>query len=195
MKEIWKPVPGFEGLYEVSTEGAVRSLPGKKTHSKGRTLRLTANSYGYLVVGLRKDGKAKQFTVHRLVAMTFIPNPLELPQVNHKDEDKTNNHVENLEWCDAKYNCNWGTWRERDTRSHIGERNPMYGVRGEKHPCFGKHPSEETRKKMSLSHIGIQKGEEHPLWGKHHSEESRRKMSEAQKRYYAQLKQQKENAE
>ena len=66
-----------------------------------------------MVINLHKDGKQKSYRTHRLVAQAFIDNPNNLPEINHKDEDKTNNNVDNLEWCDSKYNHNYGTWREK----------------------------------------------------------------------------------
>jgi hypothetical protein len=110
MSEIWKPIEGYEGYYEVSNLGRVRSVDrqiinnNRITNLKGQVLRTHSAAYGYLYVTLTKESVAKHFSVHRLVAKTFIPNPNELPQVNHKDWDTTNNVVENLEWCDAKYN-------------------------------------------------------------------------------------------
>lgn len=102
--EIWKDVVGYEGLYQVSNQGRVRSLYfGKIRMLKQRKLRT-----GYMQVGLTKTKKIKFYNVHRLVSAAFIPNPDNLPEVNHKDEDKTNNTVENLEWCDRKYNINYG---------------------------------------------------------------------------------------
>lgn len=108
-KEYWKPVVGYEGHYQVSNWGRVKSIK----FGKGRILKPTTNLYGYLFVKLCKDGKVKPFTVHRLVAEAFLPNPDNLPQVNHKDENKQNNIVSNLEWCSAQYNNTYGTRIER----------------------------------------------------------------------------------
>lgn len=127
MIEEWRPVIGYEGLYEVSSLGRVRSLDkyvkgkGYRLH-KGKVLSPTKNKNGYLKVNLHCNGKRKTITVHRLVAQAFIPNPDNLPQVNHRDEDKTNNRVENLEMCDVKYNLSYGTARirERDTKIKNG---------------------------------------------------------------------------
>ena len=107
--EIWCPIKGYESLYEVSDQGRVRSLK----FGKERILKPGRNPEGYLVVCLCKNGEIKQCLVHRLVAQTFIPNPDNLPQVNHKDEDKENNSVQNLEWCTNKYNSNYGTRNDR----------------------------------------------------------------------------------
>ena len=118
--EVWKDVVEYEGLYEVSDKGNVRGVARKDTlgrNRKGRMLKPGYTSRGYLQVGLSKNGKSKTRTVHRLVAEAFIPNPNGLPQVNHRDEDKDNNNVENLEWCDSKYNINYGTRSERFART------------------------------------------------------------------------------
>lgn len=117
--EIWKSIKDYEGLYEVSNFGRIRSLDrviinsdGVKRLCKGgirKPYKDTRENKGYLRVKLNKDGIFKKFAIHRLVAQAFIPNPDNLSEVNHKDEVKTNNHVENLEWCDSKYNKNYGT--------------------------------------------------------------------------------------
>lgn len=113
-KEIWSPINGYEGLYEVSNLGNVRSLgKGKSNASKKRNLKNSKVYGGYLIVRLCKNGKMKNYKIHRLVAEAFIPNWFDEPQVNHIDENKLNNNVDNLEWCDAKYNSNHGTRNER----------------------------------------------------------------------------------
>ena len=105
MEEQWKTIQGYE--YEVSTEGRIRN---KKT---GRILKLGKNNRGYLNVILYKNGKQKNFLVHRLVAIAFIPNPDNLPQVNHINENKEDNSVDNLEWISHKNNACHGTRGER----------------------------------------------------------------------------------
>lgn len=112
MEEIWREVPGYEGLYEVSNRGVVRSLNYLHTGRK-RVLRLMKDNYGYLVVHLCKDGQTKTLKVHRIVAQAFIANPLNLPDVNHINEDKTDNRANNLEFCTAQYNNNFGTHNAR----------------------------------------------------------------------------------
>lgn len=109
MEEIWKDIKGYEGKYQVSNFGRVRSL----RFGKERVLVGVKDKDGYLLVNLYKGGKHYNGKIHRLVAEAFIPNPDGLPQVNHKDECKSNNAVSNLEWCDAKYNINYGTCIER----------------------------------------------------------------------------------
>lgn len=116
-KEIWVPVGGYEGLYKVSNYGRVMSLGNGKTHKSKRILSPAESSNGYLQVELWKNGQSKTFLVHRLVAQAFIPNWFGDPQVNHIDENKQNNHVENLEFCDGKYNINYGTRNERSAKS------------------------------------------------------------------------------
>lgn len=109
--EQWKPVEGFEN-YEVSNLGRVKSLNYNRT-DKERILKPKKEKNGYLRVCLCRNGKHKWLSVHRLVAIAFIPNPEGFEQVNHKDEVKTNNCVSNLEFCDAKYNNSYGTRMER----------------------------------------------------------------------------------
>lgn len=119
MEEIWRDIPGYLGLYQVSNFGRVLSL------ITNRILKFNNAGKGYLQVTLCKDGIQKNYLVHRLVAMTFIQNPNNLPQVNHRNEVKTDNRVENLEWCSCKYNMNYGTARERTA---IGHYKPVYCV-------------------------------------------------------------------
>ncbi len=109
--ETWKDIEDFEG-YQISNLGRVKSLNYHRT-KRERILQQNINKVGYCVVHLCKNGKCHTFAVHRLVAIAFIANPNEKPQVNHLDECKTNNCVENLEWATAKENTNYGTRNER----------------------------------------------------------------------------------
>lgn len=118
--EQWRPIEGYEGLYEVSNLGRVKSL-GNDKNRKEKILRPVMTKKGYLQLFLSKEGKAKRFFVHRLVAQAFIPNPEGLPQINHKDENPSNNRVENIEWCDCKYNINYGTHKERQVQTGISK--------------------------------------------------------------------------
>lgn len=114
--EEWRDVVGFEGFYQVSNLGRVQSLErlvdtnikyvDKRIH-KGKLLKLHLNNRGYKMVHLCKNGTVKRVLVHRLVAEAFVQNPNNYPVVNHKDENKQNNCVENLEWCTQQYNMNW----------------------------------------------------------------------------------------
>lgn len=113
-KEYWKPVVGYEGHYQVSNFGRVKSIKFGKEIILKQHINIKG---GYYYVCLLKNGKHKNYYVHRLVAQAFIPNPDNLPEVNHKDECKTNNVVSNLEWCDRKYNHNYGTINERISQS------------------------------------------------------------------------------
>lgn len=101
--EHWKPIAGYEELYEVSDLGRVRSL------KVGRCLKPQLAGLGYKKVELYRTGKKKSVFVHRLVAKAFVPNPSKFLEVNHIDEDKSNNAASNLEWCSRKYNINYGT--------------------------------------------------------------------------------------
>jgi len=120
MEEIWKDIKGYEGYYQVSNLGRVKRLPrGKQwpyrqTHNNIRKPKLCN---GYLVVNLSKDNKVKWIGVHRLVAMAFIPNPNNYPQINHIDECKTNNVVTNLSWCTQSQNQLHGTARQRQNET------------------------------------------------------------------------------
>ena len=121
-EEIWKPIEGYEGLYEVSSYGRVRSLDrydSRNHFRKGKLLKNKDNGNGYLLCILSKNGIVKNKYIHRLVAEAFIERPDGLYEVNHKDEDKTNNSVDNLEWCDRKYNITYGTARIRSINTKI----------------------------------------------------------------------------
>lgn len=139
--EVWRTVTGYEDRYMVSNYGRVKSLeititnltnPNVKFYKQKypeKILRPYKNHDGYLIVVLCKNGKTKGISVHRLVAFAFLENPLGLPMINHKDESRTNNYVcinedgsvdhdkSNLEWCDNKYNCNYGNAKERKSKA------------------------------------------------------------------------------
>ena len=125
--EIWKDIPGYEGFYQVSDLGNVRSYDmvvnncgSTKSIRKGKMLSKTKIK-GYERVHLCKDGKTRQYYAHRLVLSTFLPNPdpERLTEVNHKNEDKSDNRLCNLEWCDRKYNNNYGTHTKRMIETKI----------------------------------------------------------------------------
>ena len=121
MKEIWKDIEGYEGLYQVSSHGRVKSMErhliakGGRCYNRRESI-LTARKFqkGYLGVGLYNgSGIRRMFQIHRLVAQAFIPNPQNFPQVNHKNENKKDNRAENLEWCTGSYNMNYGSRKEK----------------------------------------------------------------------------------
>ena len=99
--EIWVPVVGYDYDYTVSNHGRICGTRG--------VMKPYDNGYGYLVVEFQKNGKKKHLRVHRLVAEAFVPNPDDLPEVNHRDENKHNNHAANLEWCTSSYNKKYGS--------------------------------------------------------------------------------------
>lgn len=116
MNEEWKNIEGYEGLYQVSNLGRVKSLNYRQT-GREQILKTRKNNCGYLFVSLYINNKERKFTVHRLVANVFIPNPNNYPCVNHKDEDTLNNNVTNLEHCTYKYNNNYGAHNQRMAES------------------------------------------------------------------------------
>ena len=116
MREIWKDIKGYEGLYQVSNNGNIRAC--KKVDLRGwnrkeRSMSAQISDHGYYSIILHKDYIKRSFLVHRLVAEAFIENPNEYPVINHKDEDQLNNNMDNLEWCTQKYNVNYGTSQAR----------------------------------------------------------------------------------
>lgn len=116
-KEVWKDVKGYEGLYQVSNLGRIKSV------RKNMILSPFINTRGRYQARFKVKGKIARPFIHRLVAEAFISNPNNLPEINHKDENKLNNNVSNLEWCTTKYNSNYGTRNKR-----IGESNRKNGT-------------------------------------------------------------------
>lgn len=127
MEEIWKDIVGYEGLYQVSNLGRVKSLPRLHKYVHGYYMtkekilspRVCGKQREYLAVALNVDGKTKQYKIHRLVATAFIPNPYGYNEINHKDENKGNNKVGNLEWCSRSYNVNYGCRIEKQRKALI----------------------------------------------------------------------------
>lgn len=128
IEEIWKDIDGYEGLYQVSNLGRIKSLQryvwrgngiGGNSIVKEKIKKKDITNLGYERTTLSKDNIDKHYSVHRLVAQAFIPNPDNLPVINHKDENPSNNHVDNLEWCTYQYNSIYGTLQERKREKQI----------------------------------------------------------------------------
>jgi hypothetical protein len=134
--EIWKDIEGFEGIYQVSNMGRVRSLDREDAQGhriKGTVLVGGSSGRGYRKIALCRDGDIEYKLIHRLVATAFLDNPDNFPQVNHKDENKTNNVLSNLEWCSALYNNMYGTRNKRVAKAN---ECPVYVVTSSGHHYF-----------------------------------------------------------
>ena len=142
MNEEWRDIKGYEGLYQVSNLGRVRSF----YNNKGKILKGTPDKDGYLRVALYKNGP-KKYGIHQLVAKMFIPNPNNLPAINHKDENKQNNTTENLEWCTIAYNNSYG-----DRLKKVSKTNKI-SMKGKKTHLGIKH-TDETKNKISIKNKG-----------------------------------------
>lgn len=130
MQEIWKDVVGYEGLYQVSNTGLIKRLAGScPTAHTDRIVKATDNGTGYWKIALCKNNIQRQYLVHRIVAQAFIPNPNNYDFVNHKDENKKNNNVDNLEWCTKSYNAiyylNFDENRKIEYGKRFGGKSPM----------------------------------------------------------------------
>ena len=115
----WQPVFGYEGLYEVNQFGQIRNKDGQIMRQRLKKAKYTV----YKKVSLYKNGKYKHLYVHRIVAQAFIPNPKGFDLINHKDEDGTNNVVDNLEWCDRSYNATYGTSPKKISKAFKGRKS------------------------------------------------------------------------
>ncbi len=140
--EEWRDIPQFEGYYQASSQGRIRSIErmvqksGHLQKLQGVIIKPQRGTNGYLAVSLSKNGTVRQERVHRIIARTFIPNPDKLPEVNHINEDKTDNRVNNLEWVTIRVNRLYGTRLERTVkhRNQSGTKNGMYGRKGALNP-------------------------------------------------------------
>lgn len=162
MKELWKDIKGYEGIYQVSNLGRVKRV------TTDRVLKGCKNTKGYLKVDLYKNGSQSNKRIHRLVAQAFIPNPDNTSQVNHIDENKTNNAISNLEWVTSKENINHGTRNERAgkaisksnsipiiaTNIKTGESTEFYGARECARQLGLQHPSITAALKGRLTQTG-----------------------------------------
>lgn len=148
-REIWRDIKDYEGLYQVSNKGRVMNC------RNGKILKPMKNSSGYIYVRLSRDGFMKNYLVHRLVAMAFIPNPDNLPFINHKDEVKTNSCVENLEWCTAKYNLEYSGIIEKGLKvCNKFKKKPIEAYKeGELIGVF--ESQQECARQLGLSHGNI----------------------------------------
>ena len=143
-EEIWKPIKGYENIYEISNFGRIKSLLFKKK----RFLKTRIHPSGYELINL----KGKTFRVHYLVAQAFIPNFKNYQEINHKDENKQNNKVDNLEWCSRKYNCNYGTLPKK-TADRFGKKIAIIDNNGKERLYFSSAMSAERMLKIDHSSI------------------------------------------
>lgn len=156
--EIWKDIEGYEGLYQISDKGRIKSLQriskfGKnKKILKERIMTQKVTRFGYHTIRLSKNGKKNDYSVHRLVAKAFIENTNNLPQVNHKDENKDNNCIENLEWCSSSYNINYGN-RNRKVSKKISQKVAKLGLDGKVIKIY--NSMTEAQEENDIWHSGI----------------------------------------
>ena len=155
--EVWMPVVGYEGLYEISNLGRVHSVARFKARTKILSLNINAK---YYAVGLRKNNKYKIHKVHRLVALAFIHNPDNLPQVNHKDENKLNNCVDNLEWCARQYNINYGSRNKKQAETLMKSScndKPVARIDSDGHILEVFHSGNAAGRKLGINSRSIRK--------------------------------------
>lgn len=153
--EEWKviPIDALDGRYEVSTLGRIRRVArvayykdGRKRQLQEKILTPHIHPKGYMMINLKQKDRSFTYKLHRLVAITFIPNPNNYPEVNHKDENKANNCVENLEWCSHQYNSAYGSRVERILKNRPSQ--------------TGRVLSEETKRKISIARTGLKYSDE-----------------------------------
>lgn len=122
MMEIWRDIPGYAGIYQVSNLGNIKRLAGHngRYSQSEHLLKTTIGKNGYLHVTLTKNSKCKCFAVHKIVALVFVFNPYKFHWINHKNEIKNDNRAENLEWCTARYNNHYGMAESKNYKPVIG---------------------------------------------------------------------------
>ena len=157
--EVWKDIPDYEGLYQVSNLGRIKSLNFNKTGKEKIMKPRTGNRY--YMIALWKNGIRKDYLLHRIIAETFIPNPQNKPFINHKDENCFNNSINNLMWCTHKENMNWGTRNERISKANKGKVIPKNIREKISKSNKGKKISEEQKEYLRKIRTGIKLTEEH----------------------------------
>ena len=128
---VWRDIKGYEGIYQISNYGKVLRLMSYDSRGhlrNSKILKQNANKYGYLQLGLHKEGVEKKYLVHRLVAENFLENPYNYPEINHIDENKQNNSVSNLEWCSRAYNVNYGNTQKRRVSARLKIKEELYNA-------------------------------------------------------------------
>lgn len=149
--EIWKDIKGYEGLYQASNFGRIKSLigwNGQQYIQREKILKPTITEGHYASISMHKNKKSKVVMIHRIIAETFLENPNNYPHVMHIDENKYNNQVDNLQWGTAKENCNFPLHKRRIAKS-------MSGKIGELNNFYGRTHTDETKKKIAEKRIGI----------------------------------------
>lgn len=153
MEEIWKYIKDYEGLYQVSNKGRIKSLQDNHGNRRDKIMNPTKDNRGYLRVPLSKNKRRRNCRVHRLVAESFIPNPFNKPCIDHINSIKTDNRSENLQWCTIQENnknpirmdkIKSTEYREKMSKLKSGVNNPFYG----------KHHTEETKEKIRKANLG-----------------------------------------
>lgn len=164
MEEIWKDIDGFEGVYQISNYGRLKALSKQLKGRNGyrnikeKVLKPSIGTCGYYQYPLTHNGVKKTILIHREVAKAFVDNPNELYEINHKDEDRLNNHFENLEWCERKYNNLYNDRKKREIETQINTHPSRKGVEqvDENGNIIGTYQSErDAERKTNIPHNNI----------------------------------------